>query len=86
MLQGRTRTASTPKKHYFKNILFCEECQKGMWFKANQKGYRCRGIIRHGDTFCLNKVAIREKELMHVIMEELQTLFDSLKEEIFLML
>ncbi|MFJ8267674.1 recombinase zinc beta ribbon domain-containing protein [Peribacillus asahii] len=84
MIENRTRTATTPKKHLFTNIPYCEECQKGMWFKANQKGYRCGGNIRHGDTFCLNKVAVREKELMHVIMEDLKALFNSLKEETFL--
>ena len=35
-------------------------------------------------SFCLNKVAVREKELMQVIMEDLQTLFNSLKEENFM--
>jgi site-specific DNA recombinase len=84
MMQSRTRTTTAPKKHLFTNILYCEECQKGMWFKANQKGYRCGGNIRHGYTFCLNKVAVREKELIDVIMKDLQTLFNSLKEETFL--
>jgi site-specific DNA recombinase len=83
-MQSRTRTATAPKKHIITNILYCEECQKGMWFKANQKGYRCGGNIRHGNTFCLNTVAVWEKELMHVIMVDLQSLFNSLKEENFL--
>ncbi len=55
-----------------------------MWYKANQKGYRCGGNIKHGNTFCISKVTVREKALMHVIMEDLQTLFNSLKEESFL--
>ncbi|MDP4086795.1 MAG: recombinase family protein [Bacillota bacterium] len=84
IIENRTRTATAPKKHLFTNILYCEECQKGMWFKANQKGYRCVGNIRHGDSFCLNKIAIREKELIQVIMEDFQSLFNSLKEETFL--
>ncbi|MCM3585549.1 recombinase family protein [Mesobacillus maritimus] len=84
MMQSRTRTATAPKKHLFTNVLYCEECQKGMWYKANQKGYRCGGNIKHGNSFCLNKVAVREKELMHVIMEDLQSLFDTLKEENFM--
>lgn len=84
MMQSRTRTATAPKKHLFTNILYCDECQKGMWYKANQKCYRCGGKIKHGNTFCLIKVAIREKELMQVIMEDLQTLFNSLKEENYL--
>jgi site-specific DNA recombinase len=62
MIQRRTRTVTAPKKHLFTNILYCcEECQKGMWFKTNQKGYRRGGNIRHGDSFCLNKVVVREK-------------------------
>jgi site-specific DNA recombinase len=84
LMQSRTRTATAPKKHMFTNILYCEECQKGMWYKANQKGYRCGGNIKHGNTFCISKVAVRENELMHVIMGDLQTLFDSLREENFL--
>lgn len=43
MLENRTRTTTAPKKHLFTDILYCEECQKGMWFKANQKGYSCGG-------------------------------------------
>jgi site-specific DNA recombinase len=84
MIQSRTRTATAPKKHLFTNILYCKDCQKGMWYKANQKGYRCGGNIKYGDTFCQNKVVIREKELMHEIMKDLQTLFNSLNEENFM--
>ncbi|MCM3361280.1 recombinase family protein [Niallia sp. MER TA 168] len=84
MLQTRTRTSTAPKKHLFTNILFCENCQKGMWFKANQKGYRCGGNIKHGDTFCENRVVIREKELENIIIEDLQELFKSIQDDEFL--
>ena len=84
LMHSRTRTATAPKKHLFTNVLYCEECQKGMWYKANQKGYRCGGNIRYGNSFCLNKVVVREKELMQVIMEDLQSLFNTLKEENFM--
>lgn len=83
-IQSRTRTATAPKKHLFTNVLYCEECEKGMWYKANQKGYRCGGNIRNGHTFCINTVAIREKELMHVILDDLKFLFNSLREDSFL--
>jgi site-specific DNA recombinase len=63
---------------------YCEECQKGMWFKANQKGYRCGGNVKHGDSFCINKSPVREKELKHIILEDLQSLFNTLKEENFM--
>jgi site-specific DNA recombinase len=83
LMQSRTRTTTAPKKHPFTNVLYCEECQKGMWYKANQKGYRCGGNIRYGQSFCPNRVAIREKELMQVIIEDLQALFNTLNEESF---
>ncbi|PAE24741.1 hypothetical protein CHI10_11475 [Bacillus sp. 7894-2] len=55
-----------------------------MWFKANQKGYRCGGNIKHGDTFWENRVVIREKELEHIIIEDLQELFQSIQDDEFL--
>ncbi|MGO4890021.1 recombinase family protein [Anaerobacillus sp. MEB173] len=84
MMATRTRTATAPKKHLFTNVLYCEECQKGMWFKPNQKGYRCGGNIRHGETFCVNNVAVKEKELKHIILEDLKALFNSMREDSFM--
>ncbi|WML57456.1 recombinase family protein [Neobacillus sp. PS2-9] len=84
MLQTRTRTTTAPKKHLFTNVFFCEDCQKGMWYKTNQKGYRCGGNIKYGDTFCLNKVVIREKELKQIILEDLQQLFQSIQDGEFI--
>ncbi len=55
-----------------------------MWFKANQKGYRCGGNIKHGDTFCNNRVVIREKELKNIIVEDLQELVKSIQDDEFL--
>ena len=82
-MQMRTRSSTAPKKHTFTNLLYCEECQKGMWFRANQKGYRCGGNLKHGTIFCLNKAPIREKELTQVILDDLQGLFETLKDESF---
>jgi site-specific DNA recombinase len=84
MLQTRTRTNTAPKKHLFTNILFCEHCQKGMLYKANQKGYRCGGNIKHGDSFCENRVVIRERELKHIILEDLKESFHSIQDDKFL--
>jgi site-specific DNA recombinase len=84
MLQTRTRTTTAPKKHLFTNVLLCEHCQKGMWYKTNQKGYRCDGNIKYGDTFCDNRVVIREKELKHEIIQDLKQLFKSIQDEAFL--
>ncbi len=84
IMQSRTRISTAPQKHLFTNTLFCEDCQKGMWFKANQKGYRCGGNIKNGDTFCQNKTVVREKDLAHIIQEDFQTLFHSFQEESYL--
>lgn len=75
MLQTRTRTNTAPKKHLFTNLFYCESCQKGMWYKANQKGYRCGGNIKHGDIYCTNRKVIREKDLKTIILKDLQELF-----------
>ncbi|MHA6261150.1 recombinase family protein [Sporosarcina sp. CAU 1771] len=84
MRQGRSRTTTAPKKHLFTNIIYCEECKKSMWFKANQKGYRCGGNIKHGTTICHNKKPIREKELKQVIIDDLRYLLQSFQNEVFL--
>jgi site-specific DNA recombinase len=85
LLKTRTRTNTAPKKHLFTNVLFCENCQKGMWYKAHQKGYKCGGHIRHGDTFCPNKTVIREVDLKHIIQEDLQKIFKSIQDEKFIL-
>ena len=82
-MKSRTKTGTAPQKHLFTNLLYCEECKRGLWYKANQKGYRCGGNLKHGNTFCVNKVIVREKELIHVIMDDLMPLYNTLKEESF---
>ena len=83
MLKCRTRSNTAPKKHLFTNMLFCENCQKGMWYKSNQKGYRCGGNIKHGDAYCGNKKVIREKELEHLIIGDLKKLFINFQDDSF---
>ncbi|MGD7048582.1 zinc ribbon domain-containing protein [Rossellomorea marisflavi] len=84
MMANRTRTSTAPQKHLFTNVLYCEECNKGMWYKANQKGYRCGGNIKHGSYFCVNKVAVREKELKSLILGDLRKLFNTLNNGTFM--
>ncbi|MFF3023948.1 recombinase family protein [Gottfriedia sp. NPDC057948] len=82
-LAKRTRTATAPQKHLFTNMLFCEECERGMWFRKNQKGYRCGGNIKYGDTFCSNRNIVRESELSNTILTDFDNLFNNLKEDSF---
>ena len=59
MLKKRRQAATAPATQTFSNLIFCEDCGKGMWYKANQKGYHCGGNSRHrhGERLCLNKRA-----------------------------
>lgn len=84
LLRRRTKAGTAPQKHLFTNTLYCKECQKGMWYKANQKGYRCGGNLRHGNVFCTNKTVVREKALEQIIMDDLKPLYETLKDEKFL--
>ncbi|MGD7046157.1 recombinase family protein [Jeotgalibacillus proteolyticus] len=84
LLKGKTRTSTAPKKHIFTNVLYCENCHKGMWYRANQKGYRCGGNLKHSDAFCRNRVVIREKELIHVILEDLQQVFKCIQDDTYI--
>lgn len=44
MLQKRTKAATAPSTHLFSNLIFCEDCGKGLWYRANSKHYRC-GVV-----------------------------------------
>ncbi|QTB13116.1 recombinase family protein [Lysinibacillus sphaericus] len=46
MLQKRTKIATAPSTHLFSNLIFCEDCGKGLWYRASSKHYRCGGYIR----------------------------------------
>lgn len=79
LLSTRTRTTTAPKRHLFTNLLYCAECKRGMWFKANQKGYRCGGNIKHGNVFCENHKALKESHLYESIVKDLALLFKELQ-------
>jgi len=81
MLKKRTKAATAPSIHLFSNLIFCEDCGKGMWYKATQKGYRCGGNIRHGERFCLNKNPLRSRDLEQVISRDIKDLFQIFKDE-----
>lgn len=84
MRKSRTKICTAPKRHLFTNIVYCEECQRGMWYQGAQKAYRCGGNLRHGNTFCSNKKVIREDALKSVILSDLEPLFNTLNKENYL--
>lgn len=81
MLKNRMRTKTAPKKHLFTNVLYCSNCGKGMWYKQNQRGYRCGGNIKHGNIFCPNRTIVREKELKYAILNDLNELTNGFSTE-----
>ncbi|MFE4029469.1 recombinase family protein [Priestia sp. YIM B13551] len=81
MLQSRTRIGKAPKKHLFTNVLYCKECGRGMWYKFNQKGYRCGGNLKYGDFYCLNKKAVKELKLKEIVLAYLKELFQAFQDD-----
>ncbi|WP_313958287.1 zinc ribbon domain-containing protein [Priestia flexa] len=81
MLKNCMRTKTAPKKHLFTNVLYCSNCGKGMWYKQNQRGYRCGGNIKHGNIFCPNRTIVREKELKYAILNDLNELTNGFSTE-----
>lgn len=81
MLQKRTKAATAPSTHLFSNLIYCEECGKGLWYRANSEHYRCGGYIRHGERYCLNKMPIRLNEIKRVIQNDLKELFQFFRDD-----
>lgn len=81
MLQKRTKAATAPSTHLFSNLIYCEECGKGLWYRANSEHYRCGGYIRHGERYCLNKMPIRLNEIKRVIQNDLKDLFQFFRDD-----
>lgn len=81
MLQKRTKIATAPSTHLFSNLIFCEDCGKGLWYRASSKHYRCGGYIRHGERYCLNKMPIRLNEIESVIQNDLKDLFQFFRDD-----
>ena len=81
MLEKRTKAATAPSTHLFSNLIYCQECGKGLWYRANSEHYRCGGYIRHGERYCLNKLPIRLNEIKRVIQNDLKELFHFFRDD-----
>ncbi|MDM0839855.1 recombinase family protein [Clostridium perfringens] len=58
------------KTHLFTNIMFCNDCKKGMHFKKNRKGYVCGSFNKHGKKACSDHI-IREEALSKKILSDI---------------
>lgn len=65
MMKNRTKNKGVkpkPNNHLFSGLLFCNDCGKGMHFKANRKGYVCGTFDKWGTIKCTSHI-VREKNL-----------------------
>ncbi|MGI8372204.1 recombinase family protein [Priestia megaterium] len=73
--RGRGKTKAP--KHLFTNITYCSDCGKGMWYRANRKGYICGNYAKYGNKICTSH-AIKEQCLIEIILADLREMYDSL--------
>jgi site-specific DNA recombinase len=82
-LEKRSTSFPAPKKHLFTNILYCADCNKGMWWRSNIRGYICGNYARHGKKACTNHT-IKEDFLIKTILSDLQQLVEQINKEDYL--
>lgn len=66
--------------HLFTNILFCDDCHKGMHFKKNRKGYVCGSFNHHGKKACTAHI-VRESDLANSILSDLRYFINKIKDD-----
>lgn len=72
LLISRRRIRPQQKKHLFTNIIFCQECGRGMHYKKNINGYICGNYNKHGSKAC-SPNSIKETQVSSVILNDLKT-------------
>ena len=78
----RNGKVGTPvRRNLYTQLLYCQKCGKAMWYRANQKGYRCGGNVKHGIAVCDNKTAVREKSLNERVTKELHSVYTAFQNE-----
>lgn len=65
-MMQRKKNLTAPKAHLFTNVAFCADCEKGMWFRSDRKGYICGSYGRYGTKRCSSH-AIKEDKLTDAI-------------------
>lgn len=65
----RKKNLTAPKAHLFTNVAFCADCEKGMWFRSDRKGYICGSYGRYGTKRCSSH-AIKEDKLTDAITHD----------------
>lgn len=66
----RKKNQTAPKAHLFTNVAFCADCEKGMWFRADRKGYICGSYGRYGTVRCSSH-STKEEKLTATIIHDI---------------
>lgn len=78
LIKVRTRQKVHQSTHLFTNIMFCEDCGKGMHFKKNRRGYVCGSFNKFGKKACSDHI-VREAELSNLILNDIKDFILSVK-------
>lgn len=78
LIKTRTRQKVHQSTHLFTNIMFCEDCGKGMHFKKNRRGYVCGSFNKFGKKACTDHI-VREAELSDLILNDIREFILSVK-------
>lgn len=70
-MMQRKKNLTAPKAHLFTNVAFCDDCEKGMWFRADRKGYICGTYGRYGVKRCSSH-SIKEEKLINAIINDFE--------------
>lgn len=72
LMASKKKISSKPQTHLFTNILFCEGCGRGLWYRSTNAGgrYVCGGRSKYGIKGCPAPSSIKEQELLNILSEE----------------
>ena len=76
MLNDKRKERGHQSIHLFTNILRCADCNKGMHFKKNRKGYVCGTSVKLGKDVCSDHI-VREADLSEAILKDLNSFMSS---------
>jgi Site-specific recombinases, DNA invertase Pin homologs len=82
LIKQRARKHSHQKVHLFTNVVFCNDCGKGMHFKKNRRGYICGNYDKHGHSVCSDHL-IHEQDLIDIITNDIAVYYSKISSEQF---
>lgn len=71
-MTSKKKISSKSQTHLFTNIVFCEGCGRGPWYRSSNAGgrYVCGGHSKYEIKGCPSPFSIKELELLNMLYEE----------------